>query len=225
MNTTGLIEQGVAEMGLSLPAAGLARLDHYLALLRKWNRAQNLTAITDPAAMAAGHVLDSLAGLPWLDGGSVLDMGSGAGLPGIPLAVADPGRAYTLLDSRRKRIQFLLYATRALGLDNVSVVEARIEKYRPEGNFGTLTARAFAALPVLVGASTSFINAGARLVVWQRNDPSEELEDALAGLNVGCAVHPVRVPGIRAPRHIVVVEHRDAPCRVGRPGGSRLDIE
>lgn len=215
MDIPALIEEGAAKMGLSLPADAPGRLACFLALLGKWNRGQNLTAITDPEAMVYGHVLDSLAGLPWLDGGRVLDVGSGAGLPGIPLAIADPGQELVLLDSRRKRIQFLLYAKRELALDNVLVVEARIEKYRPEGNFGTLTARAVAALPELAAAVMPFIDAGARLVVWQRKDPSRELEDALAGLHTCCAVHPVRVTGIRAPRHIVVIGRREAPSAGG----------
>lgn len=221
MEMIDLIEQGAAEMGLALPPGAAGRLDRFLTLLKKWNRAQNLTAITEPRAMVAGHVLDSLAGLPWVEGMRVLDVGSGAGLPGIPLAIAVPDREHVLLDSRRKRVQFLLYAKRELGLDNVSVVEARIEKYRPEGNFGTLTARAFAALPALADAAAPFIKTGARLVVWQRNDPSGELKDALAGLRVCWAVHPVRVPGIRAPRHIVVVGRRDAPPAGG--GQNKLD--
>jgi len=223
MDTAALIEAGAGEMGLSLPAGTAGRLDRFLALLQKWNRAQNLTAITGPRAMVAGHVLDSLAGLPWLRGERVLDVGSGAGLPGIPLAAADPAREYVLLDSRRKRIQFLLYAVRELGLDNVSVVEARIEKYRAEGKFGTLTARAFAALPELVRLAAPFLESGARLVVWQGNDPSGELKEALAGRGVCYAVHPVRVPGIPAPRHIVVIGHRDAPP--SRPDSGASNIE
>lgn len=210
-DTTGLIEQGVEEMGLSLPPGAAARMARFLALLRKWNRAQNLTAITEPRAMVAGHVLDSLAGLPWLRGARVLDVGSGAGLPGVPLAVADPQREYVLLDSRRKRIQFLLYAKRELGLDNVSAVEARFEKYQPDGKFGTLTARAFAALPELVRQAAPFINTGARLVAWQGNDPSGALQHAPAGPGICYAVHPVRVPGIEASRHIVVIGRRDPP--------------
>lgn len=215
VDTTALIEQGAGEMELPLPAGAAGRLARFLALMKKWNRAQNLTAITAPDAMVAGHVLDSLAGAPWLCGGRVLDVGSGAGLPGIPLAVADPAREYVLLDSRRKRVQFLLYVKRDLGLDNLSVVEARIEKYRPDGKFDTLTARAFAALPELVRVTAPFVDSGSRLVVWQGNDPSAELNEALAGLCLCYAVHPVRVPGIRASRHIAVIGRRD-----GRPPGT-----
>jgi 16S rRNA (guanine527-N7)-methyltransferase len=211
MDTVELIERGAAEMGLALPGDAAERLDGFLALLRKWNRAQNLTAITEPRDMVSGHVLDSLAGQPWLAPGRVLDVGSGAGLPGIPLAIADPGREFVLLDSRRKRVQFLLYASSELGLDNVSVVESRIEKYRPGGKFGTLTARAFAAIPEIVRLAAPFIETGARLVVWRGNDPSSELAGVLAGGNLDYAVHPVRVPGVRAPRHIAVITRRHAP--------------
>ncbi|HSH41814.1 MAG TPA: 16S rRNA (guanine(527)-N(7))-methyltransferase RsmG [Arenicellales bacterium] len=211
MDTVELIARGAAEMGLALPRGAAERLDAFLALLRKWNRAQNLTAITEPRAMVSGHVLDSLAGQPWLAPGRVLDVGSGAGLPGIPLAIAEPGREFVLLDSRRKRVQFLLYACSELGLGNVSVVESRIEKYRPDGNFGTLTARAFAAIPEIIRLAAPFIETGARLVVWRGSDPSAELAEALAGGDLDHSVHPVRVPGIRAPRHIAVIAGRQGP--------------
>lgn len=207
------IATGSAAMGVKLPADAAERLARYVALLGKWNRGQNLTAISAPRAMVSGHILDSLAGLPWLRGARVLDAGSGAGLPGLPLAIADPGREYVLLDSRRKRVQFLLYAKQALDLDNVSVAEARLEKYRPAGKFGTLTARAFAALPELVRLSLPFLDGGASLLVWQRDDPSARLRGALDPHRVSGVAHPVRVPGIRAARHIVVITGRPAsPC-------------
>lgn len=201
-----MIEQGCVEMKLSVPAGAADRLVRYLGLIEKWNRAQNLTAASGAEAMATRHVLDSLSGAPWLSGGRVLDVGSGAGLPGVPLAVVEPSRQFMLLDSRRKRVQFLIYAKQALNLDNVEVVQARVEKYRPEGKFDTLTARAFAALPELVGRTMPFVTAGTRLIVWQRNDPTPALNETLAGHPVSYAVHPVQVPGIEAPRHIVVVE-------------------
>ncbi|MBS1270531.1 MAG: Ribosomal RNA small subunit methyltransferase G [Gammaproteobacteria bacterium] len=209
MDIVALIEQGIGEMALPMPAGSAERLARFLELLKKWNRAQNLTAVTEPEAMVARHVLDSLSGAPRVRGRQVLDIGSGAGLPGIPLAVADPLRQMILLDSRHKRVQFLTHAKQVLGLDNVTVVHARIEKYQPGRKFDTLTARAFAALTELIRLAMPFVAAGTRLVAWQGKDPTAVLEQALAGQAVCHAVHPVRVPGIGAQRHIVVLERRE----------------
>lgn len=203
---TALIESGSAEMGVSLPPESVEALARFLGLMRKWNRGQNLTAVTDPAEMVAKHVLDSLAGLPWVRGERVLDVGSGAGLPGIPLAIARPSWRVVLLDSRGKRIQFLRYVKQALALDNVEIVEARFEKYPPERKFDTLTVRAFAAFPELARGAEPFITAGARLVVWKGSDPTVEMEATLAHQPVRYAVHALRVPGVDASRHIAVVE-------------------
>lgn len=220
-NIIALIEQGLAQLDLPLPEDSAARLARFVELMRKWNRAHNLTAITEPRAMVARHVLDSLAGAPWVRGRRVLDVGSGAGLPGIPLAIAEPSRRVSLLDSRGKRVQFLLHARQVLALGNVDVVQERFEKYRPHGGFDTLTARAFAALPDLIRPALPFITAGARLVVWQRNDPSGALDEALAGEPVRREVHAVRVPGIQAPRHIVVIEGAGKPPQ--EPSGSVVE--
>jgi len=202
---TGLIATGSAELGVALPPASAERLARFLGLMHKWNRGQNLTAVTEPAEMVARHVLDSLAGLPWVRGERVLDVGSGAGLPGIPLAIVEPAWRVVLLDSRGKRIQFLKYVKQALGLENVEIAQARFEKYPVDGKFDTLTARAFAAFPELFRGALPFINAGARLVAWKGNDPSAELGATLAGRPVVYAVHALRVPQVAAPRHIAVV--------------------
>lgn len=205
MDITASIEQGAGRLDVSLPSGAAGRLAGYLELLHKWNRAQNLTAVTGLQAMVGRHVLDSLAGARWV-GSRVLDVGTGAGLPGVPLAIADPSRRVVLLESRRKRIQFLLYVKQALALDNIEVAHARLEKYRADGKFDTLVTRAFAALPGLISGVMPFITAGARLVAWQGNDPSQGLEEALAGQPVSYCVHAVQVPGVEAPRHIVVIE-------------------
>jgi 16S rRNA (guanine527-N7)-methyltransferase len=224
MEAATLIERGLADLGLTLPAGSVDRLAGFLVLMKKWNRGQNLTAVTEPRDMVTRHVLDSLAGLPWLEGTRVLDVGSGAGLPGIPLAVAEPSRELILLDSRGKRIQFLLHAKQVLKLDNVAVVQGRFEEYRPDPAVDTLTARAFAALPELIRRAMPLVVAGARLVIWQRNDPGVRLEEALAasGGALGYRSHAVRVPGIKAPRHIVVVDRaRPAADQPPRRGGKR----
>lgn len=203
-----MIERGAAELGLAVAAGAAERLARFLSLLAKWNRTYNLTAVTEPEAMVARHVLDSLSGAPWIRGVRALDIGTGAGLPGVPLAIVDPERQWVLLDSRAKRVQFLTYARHDLGLENVTVVRARFEKYQPEGKFDTLTARAFSALPDLVRGAMPFILAGARLVAWTGSDPTRELAETLDHRSVCHAVHAVRVPGVDAQRHIVVIDAR-----------------
>lgn len=206
MDTAAIIERALAELKADAPPDAPERLARFLSLMAKWNRSHNLTAITDPRAMVAKHVLDSLAGGPWVVGRRALDVGSGAGLPGIPLAVANPSREWVLLDSRGKRVQFLTYVKHDLGLENVTVVQARIEKYQGIGKFDTLTARAFAALPELVRLTTPFIQAGARLVVWTGSDPSAALADITDRQRLAGTAYPVRVPGVSGQRHIVTVE-------------------
>jgi len=201
-----LIEHGAARLQVDLPAGAAVRLGRFLELLGRWNRAQNLTAVTDPAEMVPRHVLDSLAGLKWVTGDRLLDAGSGAGLPGIPLAVVRPDRRHVLLDSRRKRVQFLIHAAGALGLDNVEVVEARLENYRPEVKFDTLSARAFAALPEAVRLAGPHLAGGARLVLWQGSISARDLAALSKSGNFRYDVQTVRVPGLQARRHILVVE-------------------
>jgi 16S rRNA (guanine527-N7)-methyltransferase len=122
---------GVGALGLTLPAGAAAKLLAYLALLDKWNRVYNLTAVREAERMVSHHLLDSLAAVPYFQGETVLDVGSGGGLPGIPLAIARPGLQVTLIDSIAKKTAFLLQAKAELGLDNVNVVTSRVEDYRP----------------------------------------------------------------------------------------------
>lgn len=137
---------GCRELGLALSDETLDRLLAYIALLARWNQAYNLTAVRDLGEMVTRHLLDSLAVAPHLAGRRIIDVGSGAGLPGIPLALAMPDRHFVLLDSNGKKTRFLVQAKAALGLENVTVVHSRVEEYRPEEPFDTVIARAFAAL-------------------------------------------------------------------------------
>ncbi|RME32397.1 MAG: 16S rRNA (guanine(527)-N(7))-methyltransferase RsmG [Gammaproteobacteria bacterium] len=159
-----LLAGAVAAEGLAVPPERQRLLLDYLALLRRWNRAYNLTAITDPGEMVRRHLLESLRLLPLIEGGRVLDVGSGAGVPGMVLAIADPQRAYTLLDARGKRTRFLTQVKLELGLKNVTVVRARVERYRPGAPFDTLLARAFASLPALLRLCRPLLPAGGLLL-------------------------------------------------------------
>ncbi|MCU0234743.1 MAG: 16S rRNA (guanine(527)-N(7))-methyltransferase RsmG [Thermoanaerobaculales bacterium] len=144
------LETGARTLGTPLGGETAARLLAYAALLIRWNRAYNLTAIRDPRAILARHLLDSLSILPWVRGPRLLDVGTGPGLPGIPLALADPGLSVTLLDANGKKVRFCRQCVIELGLTNVEVVQARVESYRPARGFDSVTTRAFADLHEVV---------------------------------------------------------------------------
>lgn len=196
------LEDGVAALGLHLAPGALAQLKAFVPLLLRWNRVYNLTAIEDPREMVTRHLLDSLAVLPFLQGTRALDVGSGGGFPGIPLAVAQPERHFTLLDSREKKVRFLRQAVSELGLANVDVVAARVEQYRDVAPFDTLLARAFGSLGELVQAAAPLCRPGGVVVALKGTYPAEELSDsALAGYAID--VQRLRVPGLSAERHVV----------------------
>lgn len=196
------LASGIAALGLALDAAQQERLLAYLALLLKWNKAYNLTAVRDPLEMVTKHLLDSLALLPHLQDGRLLDVGSGAGLPGIPLAIAAPQREVTLLDANSKKTRFLLQAKGELGLYNLSVVHSRVEQYRPERLFDTVTARAFASLAELYQGTAHLLAPGGCLLAMKGEYPAQELAALPQGVVVR-EVIAVTVPGLQAQRHLV----------------------
>lgn len=144
------IETGLAALGLPNKAGSVERLAGFIELLVRWNRIYNLTAVRDPAEMVGRHLLDSLAVAPWLQGSRVLDVGSGAGLPGIPLALTHPALHFTLIDSNGKKTRFMNQTRAALALSNVTVVQVRVEDFQPSQAFDCLLTRAFARLDRLL---------------------------------------------------------------------------
>jgi 16S rRNA (guanine527-N7)-methyltransferase len=195
---------------LGLPAALATPLLAYLALLARWNATYNLTAIRDPRDMVAKHLLDSLAMQPFVRGLRTLaDLGTGPGLPGIPLAIATPGLQVTLVESNGKKARFLREAARQLGLGNVQVAESRIEAFRPGTPFDAITARALATLPLILELGGHLPGPGGRLLAMKGVVPDEEIATLPAGWRLA-AVHPLRVPGLDAERHLVEVA-RDRP--------------
>ena len=194
------LADGLEAMRLALPEAAQEKLLAYLDLLAKWNRTYNLTAVRDPADMVARHLLDSLAVLPFVHGTSLADLGSGAGLPGIPLAIARPDLAVTLIESNGKKARFLREAVRSLPLSNVGVDQARVQD--TSGAFDTITARAFASLPdMLAWAGHLLAPTGRWLALKGRVDPAE-LGAIPDGFRV-IAVHELRVPGTDGERCVV----------------------
>lgn len=211
-DTTGALRAGLAAM--QLDAALAAPLARYLALLNEWNAIHNLTAIRDPAEQVTKHILDSLAVLPYIpEHGRLLDVGTGAGLPGIPLALARPGLEVTLLDSRNKKVKFCQAAIDALGLGGrVRAVHARVEAFQGP-RFDVIVSRAFSALSEFVGLTRQLGDAspdgGTRWLAMKGARPEEEIaamgqDKAARGFRVE-AVHDLVVPGLDAARCLVVL--------------------
>ena len=200
------LASGLAALGL--PASGEVerKLRDYVALIAKWNRVHNLTAVRDPAEMLGLHVLDSLAVLPHISGKSVLDVGSGAGLPGIPLAIARPDLEVTLLDSNQKKTSFQQQAVIELGLANVRAVNARVESWGAPRLFDVVISRAFASIGEFVSAAGRLCAAGGVLAAMKGVYPHDELTAMPPAYRVR-SVMPLHVPGVAAERHLVLIEH------------------
>ncbi len=205
MHAATSLERGLAALSLPADAGTVGRLSQYLDLLEKWNRVYNLTAIREREQMVTHHLLDSAAVAPLVHGVRVLDVGSGAGLPGIPLAIVHPDLRVTLLDSNRKKAAFLSQAVSELRLVNVDVIAERIESWQTERRYDTIVSRAFAELGEFAAAAARLLDAGGLLLAMKGIHPFEEIERLPAGFRVS-EVRKLTVPGLNAERHVVVVE-------------------
>lgn len=206
-NLGTLLQQGCTALQVTVDAQQQERLLEYLALLSRWNQTYNLTAVRDEAQMVTRHLLDSLAIAPLLKGRRLLDVGTGAGLPGVPLALLFPEREFHLLDSNGKKTRFLFQVKTALRLDNILVHQARVESFRPAEPFDTVLSRAFASLQDMVHGCRHLISPGGRILAMKGAHPVEEL----AAVNQECSaivVHPVVVPGLGEQRHVVELQLR-----------------
>ena len=199
-----ILHDGLVAMGSALPADAQARLLAYVHLLEKWNRTYNLTAVRVPEQMIPRHLLDSLAILPYLPGRRVLDMGTGAGLPGIPLAVARPDLDFVLLDSNAKKTRFVTQVCAELGLKNIEITQERVEKYRPPRPFDTLVSRAFSTIADMLVASRHLYGPGGQVLAMKGVYPQEELAAIPPGYKVRAA-HALTIPGLQAARHVVII--------------------
>ena len=198
------IQAAIDDLEQELPANAADRFAVLLSELDKWNRKVNLTAIRDGGEMVTGHLLDSLVARPFLEGGRVLDVGTGAGFPGLPLAIAEPQRQFVLIDSNNKKIQFVQHVAGLLGIDNVNAVKARTEDYAPGERFDTVVARAVAALPRLIEIAGHHVGEGGVFVALKGRYPAAEPEQIPAGWN--CTVTELSVPGLDSgSRHAVLI--------------------
>lgn len=198
------LAQGLVELQLELAADARERLMKYVALLEKWNTVYNLTAITGTRRIVTHHLLDSLAVLPHLERGSLVDVGSGAGLPGIPLAIARPQDAMTLLDANQKKAAFLRQAVIELALANASVVCDRVERWQPPARFQVVISRAFSDLGKFL-ALAGRLCAERGTVVAMRGAYSASAHTLHPGFNLK-RVFPLTVPGLDAARHLIMLE-------------------
>lgn len=184
------------------------RLIEYLLLLDKWNHAYNLTSVRDIKQMIVQHILDSLSITEFVQGKNILDVGTGAGLPGIPLALTQPKREFVLLDSNGKKTRFLTHVAQALKIENVRVEQARVEEFKPEFCFGTIVSRAFSSLKNFLDSTQHLCCANGVFLAMKGSYPTEELAEVKNSFNI-TAVHALKVPQLDAQRHLVVISRQN----------------
>ena len=206
MTLEARIADGIAALGLDIPDAGRAAFAGYLELIAKWNRVHNLTAVRETDQMVVLHLLDSLSILPYLASArTLLDVGTGPGLPGIPVAIARPDLAVTLLDSSHKKCAFLRQVKAELALAIVEVVCERVENWKPQRQFDAVVSRAFSDLADFVAQAKHLVAAGGQLVAMKGVHPFEEIARVPATHRVA-RVLELNVPDLDAKRHLVFVE-------------------
>jgi len=200
-----LLDRGLGELGVSLTREARSTLLEFLHIIEKWNRVYNLTAIRDGARMVSVHLLDCLATVPHLPGSRLVDLGSGAGFPGIPIAVAKPEVSVTLLDSSHKKAAFLRQAASELQLENVSVVCERVENWHPAARFDCIVSRAYAELTEFVTSSSHLLAPGGVFASMKGLHPFEEIDRLPRGFRVS-KITKLEVPMLAAERHLVLIE-------------------
>ena len=198
------LRTGLDALSLPLSDKQVTQLLDYLSLLQKWNRAYNLTAVRDPQEMLYLHLLDSLSIANYIAGDELIDVGTGPGLPGIPLAICFPDRSFTLLDSNGKKTRFLFQAKNSLKLANVREIQSRVEAYQPDKPFDAVMSRAFSSLADMVEKCTHLLAPGGRFYAMKGQFPEQELSELPKHYNV-IASHRLEVPGVDGQRHLVEI--------------------
>jgi 16S rRNA (guanine527-N7)-methyltransferase len=204
LRPTELLARDAALLGVTLAPADAGRLFTLLDELERWNRSYNLTAIRSREEMITHHLLDSLSISPDLAGERIADVGTGAGFPGLPLAIVNPSRQFTLIDSSGKKVRFVAHAARTLALGNVTALQARAEALRPQQPFDTVTARALAALPELLAQLAPLCGPATRVLAMKGRWPAAELEELPAPWRLTDS-RTLRVPGLDAQRCVLML--------------------
>ncbi len=205
-----LLETGLEALGQPMAGAQVDQLVAYLDELERWSGSYNLVSYGSRRDLVVRHLLDALAVRPWTGEGDLLDVGSGAGLPGVPLAIADPARPVTVLDANGKKVRFLRHVRRVLMLENLEPVQARVEDYAPAAPFACIVSRAFADVARFARLAIGLLAPDGRLVAMKGKRPDEELADLPEGLRVE-AIEPLRVPYLHAERHVVIMTLTSKP--------------
>ena len=200
--SAGALAAGLAELSIPLSEEAQRKLLAFRDLLLKWNKTYNLTALRDPEQAISHHLLDSLAILPHVGSGSLLDVGSGGGLPGIPLAIARPELSVSMVDTVQKKATFLQQASIELGLKNVSVYHARVEEM--QGQYAQISSRAFAEIGLFIDLTRHLLAPGGRWLAMKGIRPDDELKTLPADIAVE-AIVPLTVPGLAAERHLIIL--------------------
>ncbi|MDB9706239.1 16S rRNA (guanine(527)-N(7))-methyltransferase RsmG [Porticoccaceae bacterium] len=205
-----ILEAGMQQMEVEYSSEQRDMLLAYLQLLMTWNKAYNLTAIRDPGEMIRLHLLDSLAVLPHISGKRLIDVGTGAGLPGIPLAIMCPERDFTLLDSNGKKTRFLFQARCDLGLSNLKEINSRVENHQPEVPYDAVLSRAFTSVADMVKKCSHLLSPEGLFLAMKGKFPQSELSEVGKDYKVN-ASHTLQVPGVDGERHLIVIS-RDVQC-------------
>lgn len=205
MDSREQLQKGLTELNLSLPEHAQLQLLSYLALLKKWNRTYNLTAVRDEGVMVSRHLLDSLAIAPYLEGDCFADVGTGAGLPGIPLAIAFPQRHFLLIDSNGKKIRFITQVIAELQLRNITAMQCRVEDWQPGRRVDAVMSRAFASLSDMARSCEHLLAPNGKLLAMKGIYPEQELRELPERYKVD-ACRPLHVPGETGQRHLVIMQ-------------------
>lgn len=200
-----LLTDGLSRLGISLTDDQQVKLLSFVDLLIKWNRVYNLTAVRKPQQIITHHLLDSLSVVPYIHGDRIADVGAGAGLPGIPMAILFPDKLFTLIDSNGKKTRFMQQATTELALNNIEVQHIRVEQLQPDELFDTVISRAFASLEKIAKLSCHLCSTTGVILAMKGLYPEQELVEVAKSFEIK-AVHRLFVPGLDAERHLIVIK-------------------
>jgi 16S rRNA (guanine527-N7)-methyltransferase len=210
MSQAAILAQGIAEAGLPIDEQKQQKLLAYLMLMQKWNKVHNLTAVRDADEMVLLHLLDSLVVLPFIDGKALLDVGSGAGLPGIPLAICLPDLKVTVIDSNNKKVSFMRQAKAELGIDNLEVLGGRVEEIAPNRKFDMVISRAFSDLDLFISLTHQLCEAQGKWLAMKGVYPEAELAELEKNTGITASkTEALKVPGLAAQRHLVFLPFKN----------------